>query len=368
MNIKHNYVIIMAGGVGTRFWPFSRNHYPKQFHDILGRGKSLLQETAARFHKVCPSENIYVVGSKEHEALLYEQLPDFAPEQFILEPSRRNTAPCIAYASYKIFQKDAEANLVVAPADHIITNEAEFRKTILKALKETAKKDILVTLGIKPSRPDTGYGYIQYCEEKTNLWKKLLLPASPLKKVKLFTEKPPLEIAIEFLRSGEFFWNAGIFVWAAKTIIAEFEKQLPDIAEAFQDAKQYFGTAQEAAAIEKAYTQCKIISIDKGVMEKADNVFVIPADFGWSDLGTWKSLYELSPKDENANSLQGNILVYDTENCIIRTPKERLVVVQGLRNFIVAEYDNVLMICSKEEEQRVREFVAAAEKQDKKFV
>jgi mannose-1-phosphate guanylyltransferase len=368
MNIKHHYVIIMAGGIGTRFWPFSRNHNPKQFHDILGRGKSLLQETVARFEKVCLPEHIYIVGSKEHEQLLFEQLPEFAPEQFILEPNRRNTATCIAYAAFKILQKDADANLVIAPADHIITNENEFRKIILKALKETAKKDILVTLGIKPSRPDTGYGYIQFCEEKTNLWQKLLLPASPLKKVKLFTEKPPLELAVEFLRSGEFFWNAGIFVWNAKAIIAEFEKQLPDIAEAFQEAKAYFGTPQETAAIEKAYTQCKIISIDKGIMEKAEKVFVIPADFGWSDLGTWKSLYELSPKDEKANSLQGNILTYDTENCIIRTPKDRLVIVQGLNNFIVAEYDNVLMICSKEEEQRVREFVEAAEKQDKKFV
>lgn len=358
----------MAGGVGTRFWPFSRNHYPKQFHDILGRGKSLLQETVARFEKVCPLANIYIVGSKEHEQLLYEQLPDFAPEQFLLEPSRRNTATCIAYAAYKIFKKDAEANLVIAPSDHIITNEEEFRKIILKALKETAKKDILVTLGIKPTRPDTGYGYIQYCEEKTSLWKKWLLPSSPLKKVKLFTEKPPLELAVEFLRSGEFFWNAGIFVCSAKAIINEFEKQLPDIAEAFQDAKQYFGTEQEAVAIEKAYTQCKIVSIDIGIMEKAENVFVIPANFGWSDLGTWKSLYELSPKDENHNSLQGNILSYDTENCIVRAPKERLIVIQGLNNFIVAEYDNVLMICSKDEEQRVREFVAAAEKRDKKFV
>ncbi|MFN3316405.1 MAG: mannose-1-phosphate guanylyltransferase, partial [Raineya sp.] len=212
----------------------------------------------------------------------------------------------------------------------IILNEEEFRKIILKALKETAKKDILVTLGIKPSRPDTGYGYIQYCEEKTSLWRKLLLPSSPLKKVKLFTEKPPLELAIEFLRSGEFFWNAGIFVWNAKAIIAEFEKHLPSVAEAFQDAKQYFGKEQETAAIEKAYAQCRAISIDVGIMEKAENVFVIPTDFGWSDLGTWKSLYELSPKDENANSLQGNIITYDTENCIIRTPPERLVVVQGL--------------------------------------
>lgn len=368
MNIKHNYVIVMAGGIGTRFWPFSRKHYPKQFHDILGRGKTLLQETVARFEQVCPPENIYIVGSREHEQLLYRQLPDFAPEQFLLEPSRRNTATCIAYASYKIFQKDADANLVVTPADHIVLNEEEFRRIILKTLKETAKKDILVTLGIKPSRPDTGYGYIQYCEEKTGLWKKLLLPASPLKKVKLFTEKPPFELAVEFVRSGEFFWNAGIFVWNAQAIISQFEKQLPDIAEAFQDAQKYFGTPQETAAIEKAYTQCKIISIDVGIMEKAENVFVIPADFGWSDLGTWKSLYELSPKDQKNNSLQGNIISFDTENCIVRTPKERLVVIQGLNNFIVAEYDNVLMICSKDEEQRVREFVALAEKKDKKFV
>jgi mannose-1-phosphate guanylyltransferase len=368
MSQANNYIIIMAGGIGTRFWPFSRNQNPKQFHDILGNGKTLLQQTVARFEGICPSQNILIVGSQEHKHLLREQLPDFQENQLILEPARRNTAPCIAYAAYKVFSKNPKANLVVAPADHLILNEKEFQKIVTKALKETSQKEILVTLGIKPSRPDTGYGYIQFSDEKHSFWSKIIGSSSPLKKVKLFTEKPPLELAIEFLRSGEFLWNSGIFVWNAKTIIAEFEKQLPDIAEAFQEAMPHFFTEQEEQAIKKAYSQCRSISIDYGIMEKAEQVFVIPADFGWSDLGTWKSLYELSKKDDQANAIQGNVIALDTNNCVVRTPQDRLVVLQGLENYIVAEYDNVLMICKKDEEQKVKEFVALAEKKGKEFV
>ncbi|KOY87573.1 mannose-1-phosphate guanylyltransferase [bacterium 336/3] len=368
MALEHNYVVIMAGGIGTRFWPFSRNNNPKQFHDILGTGKSLLQQTITRFDDICPLENIFIVGSQEHENLLTEQLPNFNENQFILEPARRNTAPCIAYAAYKIFAKDPKANLVIAPADHLILNEKEFKKIILKALKETAKKDILVTLGIKPNRPDTGYGYIQFSDEKHSLWSKILGSSTSLKKVKLFAEKPTLELAIEFLRSGDFLWNSGIFIWNAKTIISEFENQLPDIAEAFHEVQPHFFTEQEETAIKKAYSQCRSISIDFGIMEKAENVFVIPSDFGWSDLGTWKSLYELSQKDEAGNVIQGNVVAYETNNCIIRTPENRLVVLQGLDNYIVAEHDNVLMICPKDEEQRVKEFVALAEKKGKEFI
>ncbi len=368
MASKHWYAVIMAGGIGTRFWPFSRQHFPKQFHDILGTGKTLIQQTVERFKQVCPSENIYIVGSKEHEALFYEQLPDFAPHQFVLEPNRRNTAPCIAYSTFKIFQKDKKANLVVSPADHYISNEKEFAKTIQKALKETSHKDILVTLGIEPTRPDTGYGYIQYCEEKTSLWKKVLGISSIIKKVKLFAEKPPLELAIEFLRSGDFLWNAGIFIWNAQTILKEFEIHLPDIYEAFWEIKDSFFTEQESKTVEKAYTQCRAISIDYGIMEKSEHVFVIPASFGWSDLGTWKSLFELSPKDEKQNVIRGNIVALDTENCIIQTPDNRLVIVKGLQNFIVAEYKNALMICPKDEEQSVKEFVSIAEKKGREFV
>jgi len=369
MDLAHNYIVVMAGGIGTRFWPFSRNNNPKQFHDILGTGKTLLQQTIARFEGICPVENILIVGSQEHESLLKEQLPHFSDSQFILEPARRNTAPCIAYASYKIFAKDPKANLVIAPADHLILNEKDFQKIIKKALKETAKKDILVTLGIKPNRPDTGYGYIQYSDEKqSSIWSKILGSSSPLKEVKLFAEKPELEMAIEFLRSGDFLWNAGIFIWSAKAIIAEFENQLPDIAEAFHEVQPHFYTDQEETAIRKAYTQCRSVSIDFGIMEKAEHVFVIPSDFGWSDLGTWKSLYELSEKDEDKNVVQGNIMTFDTKNCIIRTPEDRLVILQGLENYIVAEYDNVLMICRKDEEQRVKEFVSLAEKKGKEYI
>lgn len=368
MALKHWYAVIMAGGIGTRFWPYSRQSFPKQFHDILGTGKTLLQQTVERLKQVVPIENIYVVGSQEHEAHFFEQLPDFAPHQFILEPSRRNTAPCIAYSIFKIFQKDKKANLVVSPADHYIANEKEFTKIIQKALKETAQRDILVTLGIQPTRPDTGYGYIQYCEEKTTLWRKVLGISSPFKKVKLFAEKPPLELAIEFLRSGDFLWNSGIFVWNAKTIIREFEKYLPDIYEAFAEIQETFFTEKENKAVEKAYTQCRAISIDYGIMEKSEHVFVIPANIGWSDLGTWKSLYELSAKDDKHNVIKGNVVAIDTESCIIYTPQNRLVIVKGLKDFIVVEHDNALMICPRQEEQSVRDFVNIAEKKGQEFV
>jgi len=355
--MNHDYLVVMAGGIGSRFWPFSRNSSPKQFHDILGTGKTLLQQTIERFEGICPTENIYVVGSQEHQNLLREQLPFLKEEQILLEPYRRNTAPCVAFAAYKIFQKDPQANLVVAPADHIILKEREFEKVIRKALSESRQSDKLITLGIKPTRPDTGYGYVQFLDEN-----------SEIKKVKIFTEKPALELAVEFLRSGDFLWNAGIFVWRAEIIIKEIERFLPDIAEAFTEAKDFFDTQQETKAIEKAYWQCKPVSIDFGVMEKTDQAYVIPADLGWSDLGTWKSLYELSPKDENKNVLQGKILLFDTQNCIVRTPAERLVVLQGLDNYIVAEHNNVLMICQKDQEQRVKEFVSLAEKIGKEFI
>lgn len=348
----------MAGGVGTRFWPFSRTNYPKQFHDVLGTGRTLLQQTADRFDGICPPENIYVVTSDKYKDLCQEQIPSLSDNQVLCEPIARNTAPCIAYACYKIAQRDPEANIVVSPADHIILKEDEFRRTIGVALEATANQDILVTLGIQPSRPDTGYGYIQYIPEE----------GTDVKRVKTFTEKPHLELAQQFLDSGEFVWNAGIFVFNAKAIIKAFEAHLPETAEVFEEGHPIYYSDNEQAFINRAYSMCKSVSIDNGVMEKADNVHVVLSDFGWSDLGTWKSLYEASGKDENENAIDAHTMLYDTKNCIIKAPKDRLVVINGLDGFIVAEYDNVLMICRKDDEQKVKQFVAEAKEVGASFV
>jgi len=356
--MNHTYVIIMAGGVGTRFWPFSRTSYPKQFHDVLGTGRTLLQQTADRFEGVCPPENIFIVTSALYKDLCQQQLPQLTDEQVLCEPVARNTAPCIAYACYKIAQRDPEANIIVAPADHIILKEEEFQRTILTALDATKDQDILVTLGIQPSRPDTGYGYIQYIPES----------GEKVKKVKTFTEKPHLELAQQFVDSGEFVWNAGIFVWNVQSIIKAFETYLPEVAEIFEEGKGAYYTENETAFIDKAYSLTKSISIDNGVMEKAQNVYVVLSDFGWSDLGTWKSLYEVSDKNDDLNVVDGHVLLYDTKNCIIKTPKDRLVAINGLDGFIVAEYDNVLMICRKEDEQKVKAFVADAKEKGAHFV
>lgn len=356
--MNNTYVIIMAGGVGTRFWPFSRTSYPKQFHDVLGTGRTLLQQTADRFNGVCPPENIYIVTSSLYKDLCQQQLPQLTDEQVLCEPVARNTAPCIAYACYKIAQRDPEANIVVAPADHIILKEEEFQRTILAALDATKSQDILVTLGIQPSRPDTGYGYIQYIPES----------GDTVKKVKTFTEKPHLELAQQFVDSGEFVWNAGIFVWNVQAIIKAFQTHLPEVAEIFEEGKGAYYTEAEKSFVDKAYSLTKSISIDNGVMEKAQNVYVVLSEFGWSDLGTWKSLYEVSDKNDDLNVVDGHVLLYDTKNCIIKTPKDRLVAINGLDGFIVAEYDNVLMICRKEDEQKVKAFVADAKEKGTHFV
>ena len=355
--MQNTYVIIMAGGVGSRFWPFSRTNFPKQFHDVLGTGRTLLQQTVDRFEGVCPIENVYIVTSQEYKELVKEQLPALTDDQILLEPHRRNTAPCIAYACYKIAAKDPNANVVVAPADHIILKEDTFKDTIRIALGATRNEDILITLGIQPTRPDTGYGYIQYIPDKLTV-----------KRVKSFTEKPHLDLAIKFLESGDFVWNAGIFVWninAFKKAIVLFQ---PDIAEIFESGISHYYQETEESFIGRAYQHCGSISIDNGIMEKADNVHVVLSSFGWSDLGTWKSLYEVSEKDENQNVTDGNLLLYNTTNSIIKTPKDKLVVINGLDGFIVAEYDGVLLICKKEDEQKVKEFVHEAKELDAKYV
>mgnify|MGYP001106864318 CR=1 FL=1 len=360
---QNNFVIIMAGGVGSRLWPFSRESFPKQFHDILEVGQTLIQATVHRFRNICPTENIFIITNKKYENLVKEQLPFLSDDQVLLEPIKRNTAPCIAYASYKIAIKNPQANIIVAPADHIIKDLEAFENAMFKALKATTSKDILVTLGIKPTRPDTGYGYIQFEEEKEDV-----------RKVRTFTEKPKLPMAQQFVDSGEFVWNAGIFVWNARTIKGAIKAHLPDLHEVFSDAEKDFYSENEEAAVKKAYSLCKVVSIDKGVMEKAENVYVIMAGFEWSDLGTWKSLdnemrnNEQHNVDDNKNVIVGNVSTYNAYNNIIKTPQEKLVVVQGLSDYIIAEYDNVLLICRKEDEQKVKDFVNDAKAKGGEFI
>jgi mannose-1-phosphate guanylyltransferase len=343
----------MAGGIGSRFWPMSRNARPKQFLDILGTGKSLLQQTFERFEKICPKENIIIVTHADYTGLVKAQLPGISDEQILSEPLRRNTAPCIAYASYKIRLKDPEARIVVAPSDHIILKEDVFTEAILKCLDFTAQNDSLLTLGITPSRPDTGYGYIQFIDEKKGESK------HAISRVKTFTEKPNLEMAKFFLQTGEFLWNAGIFIWNVNSILKALEEHLPEINAIFQEGLDKYNTSAETNFIRQAYEQCTNISIDFGVMEKARNVYVMSAEVGWSDLGTYGSLYEHIRHDTRENAVVGkNVMLYDSKNCIVNMPKDKLVVLQGLDDYIVVESDNILLVCRKSDEQQIRQFVS----------
>ncbi|MFI5164488.1 MAG: mannose-1-phosphate guanylyltransferase [Bacteroidia bacterium] len=350
MPTRNNYCVIMAGGIGSRFWPMSRTAHPKQFIDILGTGRTLLQQTFTRFLPVCPRENIFVVTNEAYRSLVLEQLPDLKSENLLCEPARKNTAPCIAYAAYKIYSLNKKANLVVAPSDHIITKEDTFIKAIRSCFRKSKLEDCLITLGIRPTRPDTGYGYIQFIEspvkEKDNR----------IKKVKTFTEKPDIEMAKFFLQSGDFLWNAGIFVWSVKSIVKAYQKLLPDMAEAFSAVR--YNTGKEEEGVKKAYNECKNISVDYGVLEKADNVYVRSSLIGWSDLGTYGSLYNHIAKDDNENAIVGkNVMMYDSKNCIVNISKDKLVVVEGLQDYIVVESDDIILICKKQDEQRIRDFV-----------
>ena len=350
MNNKHHYVAIMAGGIGSRFWPMSRTAYPKQFLDVLNTGKTLIQWTFERYAKFIPIENIFIVTSEEYVSIVKEQLPLLPIENIIAEPSRKNTAPCIAYISFKLAQKDPDAVLVVAPSDHLILEENNFQQIVELSLDFVSNIKALVTLGIKPSHPNTGYGYIQYEGMEV---------AKGVFKVKTFTEKPNLEIAQSFLESGDFLWNAGIFAWKVSTILAAFENLQPEMYELFDQEKANFNTDQEKIAIEKIYPQCTNISIDIAIMEKANNVYVIPAEFGWSDLGTWNSAYENMDKDYLGNAVASdNVVVIDATKCMIKAPQDKLVVVQGLDDFIVIDTKDVLLICSKDKEQSIKEYVA----------
>jgi len=347
---KHNYVVIMAGGIGSRFWPMSRQNYPKQFLDILNTGKTLIQWTFDRFASFIPKENIYVVTSNEYRDIVHKQLPQMPQENILGEPSRKNTAPCIAYISFKLQQKDPKASLIVAPADHLILDTKGFTKVCLEALSFVGKHSAFITLGIKPTYPNTGYGYIQHEQHSVS---------DNVYKVKTFTEKPNLELAKTFLASGDFLWNAGIFVWQVKNIIQAFEKYLPEMFDVFSAERDKFNTPSEKAALEHIYPLCTNISIDFGIMEKADNVYVIPSSFGWSDLGTWNSAYENLEKDYLANAVAGdNVVVIDATKCVVKAPNDKLLVLQGLDDFIVVDTKDVLLICKRDKEQDIKEYVA----------
>jgi mannose-1-phosphate guanylyltransferase len=336
----------MAGGVGSRFWPFSRAKEPKQFLDILGTGKTLIQQTVDRFDDIIPRENIFVVSNIEYKSLISEQLPFLDEHQILLEPVGRNTAPCIAYGISKISVKNENANVVVCPSDHVILNEKKFQDIILEAIDYVEGSDSLLTLGIHPSRPDTGYGYIQFLESEEHV-----------KKVKTFTEKPDLELAKTFLESGDFLWNSGMFIWNAASINSALKKYLPEVSELFDEGRDVYYTDDEPAFIQKAYSHCKNISIDYGVMEKASNVYVLPSDFGWTDLGTWKSLYETRKKNNEGNVIIGNVMLSETTNCVIKSDSDKLLVVDGLDDYIIVQHEDAVLICRKEKEQKVKNFV-----------
>ena len=343
---NNRYCVIMAGGIGSRFWPKSRQSCPKQFLDILGTGRSFIRHTYERFAKIIPNENFIVVTNRRYKEQVLEHIPELDPSQILCEPIGRNTAPCIAYAAYTLSKLNPEAEMIVSPSDHLILNEEEFLRITNNCLDFIAENDALMTIGINPSRPETGYGYIQRSNKKS------------ISKVKCFTEKPNLELAQTFLECGEFLWNSGIFIWKVRDIIAAFEQHLPEHNTLFASIKESLGTERETEAIERVFSECRPISIDYGIMEKAENVYVHSGDFGWSDVGTWGSVYQQSRKDRYANALSDNVIkTYDTRNSLISIPEGKVAVVSGLKDYIVVDTDDVLMICPKHEEQSIKSFI-----------
>ena len=340
MTKSNNHLVIMAGGVGSRFWPMSTADRPKQFIDVLGVGKSLLQLTYQRFGDFCPLDNVWVVTNKKYVALVREQLPDIPAENILQEPCRRNTAPCIAYVSWRIKARDPKANVVVNPSDHIGL-----------CMDFTEDSDAIVTLGMKPNRPETGYGYIRADLSMSSLRQKEIF------RVDKFKEKPDYDTAKEYIKDSSYFWNAGIFIWSVSTIVNAFRVYQPAIAKIFENLTPVYGTAEEQARIDAVYPECENISVDYAIMERVEEIFVCPADFGWSDLGTWGSLQMQTKRDLYGNSLIGhNIQMYESHNCIVHTLQQKQVVIQGLDNYIVAEKDGILLICKLEEEQRIKQF------------
>ena len=357
-NMNNYHLIIMAGGVGSRFWPMSTPERPKQFIDVLGIGKSLIQLTVERFDTVIPIENVWIVTSEKYKNIVREQLPGVPESQILLEPCMRNTAPCIEYVSRKIYAKYPDANLVFSPADHIVLDINTFREVIKNSLEFTKDREAILTLGMMPTRPETGYGYIKAISgQQFNLCRDVTPVASNIHKVEAFKEKPNLETAKSYLNEGGYYWNAGIFIWNVKMVVNTISNLVPDLASVFDKIEPYFYTEQEQEIVNQYFPTCPNISIDYAVMEKSDEVFVYPANFGWSDLGTWGSLYTHLDQDENRNATVGqNINLVDCKNCIVHTPSERKVVIQGLDNYIIAESDNTLLICKKEDEQLIKDW------------
>jgi mannose-1-phosphate guanylyltransferase len=345
----NNFCIIMAGGIGSRFWPLSKDNYPKQFLDILGTGKSFIRSTYERFSPVIPDENFLVVTNNAYKHLVLEHLPMLKGDQVLCEPARRNTAPCIAYAAYHIQSRCPEANIVVTPADHLVTNEVEFQRIIRLGFDFLAKnQNALMTIGIKPSRPETGYGYIQVPKQAT-------LPE--VVKVEMFKEKPNHETAVKFVEEGNYFWNSGIFLWTLDGIMNAFRQYLPELVEVFEKGIYNFGTPEEQDFINDHFVDCPNISIDYGVMEKSPNTFTIPADFGWSDIGTWGSLFSHAKKDENGNAKRGKVVSVDNKNTIINIEEDTEAVVEGLEDYLVAYRDHSLLVCKLHDEQQIKVWI-----------
>lgn len=347
-----NHLVIMAGGVGSRFWPMSTPEKPKQFIDVLGTGRTLLQLTADRFRGICPMENVWVVTSVRYRELVREQLPEIPDSNILLEPVMRNTAPCVAYVSWKIKQRDPEANLVISAADHIVTDVEEFRRVIRKGLAFTADDDRILTLGMFPRRPETGYGYIKVKEgERVD---------DEIREVEGFKEKPDLPTAQQYVGDGSYYWNAGIFLWNVRTIEQAFRANQPEMAALFDSLDADFYTPGEQAAIDRRFPDCRNISIDYAIMEHARNIYVFPADFGWSDLGTWGSLHEQLPHDDAGNTVVGGqVCLIDSQGCVVHLSGDKKVVIEGLQDYIIAEQDDVILICRKADEQHIKEFSAA---------
>ena len=351
MAYSNNHLVIMAGGVGSRFWPMSTTTKPKQFIDVLGVGRSLLQLTFDRFKGICDPENVWVVTNKGYYEIVKQQLPEIPEHNILCEPCRRNTAPCIAYVSWRIKAKDRNANIVVTPSDHIVTDGEEFRRVIRQCLQFTGETDAIVTLGMKPSRPETGYGYIQADLSSSSPRNKEIF------RVDSFKEKPDLETAQKYIRNKSYFWNAGIFIWSVSTIVNAFRVYQPALNDVFEGMADIYGTPQEQEVIDKRFPECESISVDYAIMEKAEEIFVCPADFGWSDLGTWGSLLVQTKKDIYGNGVIGdNVALFDTHNCIVHTLGKKKVVVQGLDGYIMAEEDDRLLICRLTDEQRIKQF------------
>lgn len=351
MSDKNNHLVIMAGGIGSRFWPMSTPECPKQFIDVLGCGRTLLQLTADRFKDICPSENIWVVTSAAYESIVREQLPEIPETNILKEPCRRNTAPCIAYVSWRIKAQNPHANIVVTPSDHIVMDVKEFQRVVTSCMAFTSESDAIVTLGMKPNRPETGYGYIQADLSAASVRNKEIF------RVDSFREKPDLATAERYIKKNNYFWNSGIFIWSVNTIVNAFRVYQPAISQIFENLLPVYGTEKEQEAIDREFPLCESISVDYAIMEKVEEIFVCPASFGWSDLGTWGSLHEHTQHDAYGNACIGNnISVYDTHNCMIHATQEKKVVVQGLDGYIIAEKDNTLLICKLSEEQRIKQF------------